>query len=267
MAVARAFLKRDFSQALSYRLSFIMQFGGIFFSVAIFYFLSQLFGIAVAPQLEAYGGDYFSFVLIGLAFTGFLGLSLSNFAASIREGQMMGTLEIMLLSPTRLSSILISSSLWAYLFTTLRVVVYLLVGALIFGASLSQANVLAALVVMLLAIASFSGIGILSAAIVLLVKKGDPITWVLGSMSSLLAGVYYPISVLPDWLEPLSRVLPLTYALDAMRLATLQGYSLYELRVDILALLGFTVVLTPVAFLAFRQALKRAKMEGSLIQY
>lgn len=267
MAVAAAFLKRDLSQALSYRLSFLMQLGGIFFSVAIFYFLSQLFGSAVAPQLEDYGGDYFSFVLIGLAFTGFLGLSLSNFASSIREGQMMGTLEIMLLSPTRLSAILLSSSLWAYLLTTLRVVVYLVVGALVFGASLSQANAVSAIVVMLLSIASFSGIGILSAAVVLLVKRGDPIAWLLGGASSLLAGVYYPVSVLPDWLEPLSRILPLTYALDAMRLAMLKGYSLYDLRFNVLVLLGFTVVLTPLAFLAFRRSLKRAKVEGSLTQY
>jgi ABC-2 type transport system permease protein len=267
MAVVAAFLKRDLSQALSYRLSFLMQLGSIIFSVAIFYFLSQLLGGAVAPQLEAYGGDYFSFVLIGLAFTGFLGLSLSSFAQSIREGQMMGTLEIMLLSPTRLSAILFSSSVWAYLLTTLRVVVYLLVGVLVFGANLGQANVPAALVIMLLSIASFSGIGILSAALVLIVKKGDPVSWLLGGASSLLAGVYYPISVLPDWLEPLSHILPLTYALDAMRLAMLKGYSLYELRFDILVLLGFTVVLTPLAFLVFRRALKRAKMEGSLIQY
>ena len=267
MAVAAAFLKRDLSQALSYRLSFLLQLGSIFFSVAIFYFLSKLLGGSVEPQLEAYGGDYFSFVLIGLAFTGFLGLSLSNFAESIREGQMLGTLEIMLLSPTRLSAILLSSSLWSYLLTTLRVVVYLLVGALIFGSSLSYANAPTALLVMVLSIASFSGIGILSAALVLLVKKGDPIAWLLGGASSLLAGVYYPVSVLPEWLEPLSRVLPLTYALDTMRLAMLQGYSIYELRFDLLALLGFTIVLTPLSFLIFRKAVKRAKKEGSLIQY
>jgi ABC-2 type transport system permease protein len=267
MSVPLAFLKRDFSQEISYRLSFIMQLGGILFSIAIFYFMAELFGTAVAPQLAEYGGDYFSFVLIGLAFTGFLGLSLSSFAQSIREGQIMGTLEIMLLSPTRLSTILLSSSLWAYFMTTLRVVVYLLAGAFIFGASLGQANIPAAVLLMLLSIASFSGIGIMSAAVVLLVKKGDPVAWLIGGASSLLAGVYYPITVLPDWLEPISRILPLTYALDAMRLAMLQGHSIYELRYDILVLLGFTVVLTPLAFLVFRKALQRAKKEGSLIQY
>jgi ABC-2 type transport system permease protein len=79
--------------------------------------------------------------------------------------------------------------------------------------------------------------------------------------------VYYPISVLPGWLQSLSHILPLTYALNAMRLAMLQGYSLYELRFDILVLLGFTVILTPLSFVVFRKALKRAKVEGSLIQY
>jgi ABC-2 type transport system permease protein len=267
MAVATAFLKRDLSQGLSYRLYFLMQFGGIFLSVAMFYFLSKLFGNALAPQLNKYGGDYFSFVLIGLAFSSYMSLSLSNFAESIREGQMMGTLEIMLLSPTRLSVILLSSSVWSYLLTTLRVVIYLFLGALVFGFNLNQANFLTALVVLVLSITSFSGIGILSAAFVLLFKKGDPVAWILGGVSSLLAGVYYPISVLPNWLEVLSRFIPLTYALDAMRLAMLKGSSLFDVRFDILVLLGFTVVLTPLAFLAFRKALKRAKMEGSLIQY
>ncbi|MDD5289345.1 MAG: ABC transporter permease [Dehalococcoidales bacterium] len=267
MAVASAFFKRDLSLALSYRLSFALQLISIFFSVASFYFLSKLFGSALVSQLAEYGGDYFSFVLIGLAFNGYLSLSLSNFSQSIRDGQMMGTLEIMLLSPTRLSAILVSSSLWSYLLTTVNVLVYFIVGILLFGFDISKANFLTALVVMILSIASFSSIGILSAAFVLLVKKGDPVSWIYGGASSLLSGVLYPISVLPGWLEPLSRLLPMTYALDAMRLAMLKGYSLYDVRFDILVLLAFTVVLTPLAFMAFSKALKRAKMEGSLIQY
>ena len=267
MSTALAFIKRDLSRDLSYRLSFVMQLGGIFFNIAIFYFMARLFGSAVAPQLETYGGDYFSFVLIGLAFTGFMGLSLSNFAESIREGQVMGTLEMMLLSPTHLSSILISSSLWAYIQTFFRVIIYLVVGVLVFGANLNNSNYGAALLILVLSILSFSGIGILSAAVVLLVKKGDPVAWILGSASSLLSGVYYPVSVLPAWLEPFSKVLPLTYALDSIRMAMLQGSSLGELKNDIFVLVGFVIVLTPLSFLVFRAALKRAKKEGSLIQY
>jgi ABC-2 type transport system permease protein len=267
MSIGTAFLKRDFSIALSYRVGFLLRLFGIFFSVASFYFLSRLFGGAMVPQLEQYGGDYFSFVLIGLAFTGYLGLSLSNFSSSIREGQMTGTLEIMLLSPTRLSIILLSSSLWSYVQTTVNVLLYLIIGALVFGFNISHANFLSAVVILVLSIVSFSGFGILSAAVVLVVKQGDPISWVFGGLSTLLAGVYFPITVLPGWLGAVSRIIPLTYALDAMRLAMLQGYSLYQVRLDVLVLVGFALVLNPLAFFAFRQALKRAKIEGSLIQY
>ena len=149
MSVAAAFLKRDLSLAISYRLSFLLQLLSILFSVSTFYFLSLLFGNALLPQLDKYGGDYFSFVLIGLAFLGYVGLSLSNFSASIREGQMMGTLEIMLLSPTRLSAILISSSLWSYLLTTVNVLVYITLGTLLFGFNVSHINIISALVVLM----------------------------------------------------------------------------------------------------------------------
>ncbi|MFC2071726.1 ABC transporter permease [Chloroflexota bacterium] len=267
MSVAQAFLKRDFSNAISYRAGFAMQFLGIFLSVATFYFLSRLFGGVVVPQLEAYGGNYFAFVLIGVAFSGYMGFSLSSFSQSIREGQVMGTLEIMLLSPTRLGTVLLSSSLWSCLLVTLRVIVYLLIGALIFGVSFGEANILTALMVLVLSITSFGAIGIISAAMVLLLKRGDPVAWIFGGLSGLLAGVLYPISVLPAWLRPLSRFLPLTYALDGMRLALLKGYSFYQIRLDLLVLLAFTVVLTPLALFTFRQALRRAKMEGSLAQY
>jgi ABC-2 type transport system permease protein len=239
MSVATAFLKRDVSMALSYRMSFVLRIFGIFFSVASFYFLSRLFGGAMVSQLDQYGGDYFSFVLIGLAF----------------------------ISPTRLSTILLSSSLWSYLQTTINVIIYLIIGALVFGFNVSQANFITAIVVLILSIVSFSGFGILSAAVVLVIKQGDPISWLFGSFSTLLAGVYYPISVLPGWLTPLSHALPMTYALDAMRLAMLKGASLYDVRLDVMVLLGFSVVLTPIAFYAFKLALKRAKIEGSLIQY
>jgi len=240
---------------------------GIFFGVATFYFVARVFGQAVSPQLQAYGGDYFSFVLIGLALSGLTGLALRGFAGSIREGQTMGTLELMLLSPTRLSSILLSSSIWDYLMNCFSVIIYLIFGALVFGADLSRANVLSALLVLVLSILAFSGFGIISAAFVLVLKKGDPITWVFGSVQGLLAGVMYPVSILPNILQKFSALLPLTYSLEAMRLAVLKGYSVLQLLPELLALMAFAVVLLPLSLWIFRRAVRQAKKEGSLAQY
>lgn len=82
-----------------------------------------------------------------------------------------------------------------------------------------------------------------------------------------MAGVYYPVAVLPGWLQGLSQLLPLTYALEGMRNALLLGYTAYDSRFEIMALLCFSVVLLPVAFLSFHFAVKRARAEGSLIHY
>ena len=117
-----AFLLRDFRETASYRLAFFMQIYGIFFSVTLFYFIAKVFDSAVAPSLERYGGRYFPFVLVGLAFLGFMSAGMTVFAGSIRQGQMTGTLEAMLVTPTPLPIIVLSSALFAYVRGALNVV-------------------------------------------------------------------------------------------------------------------------------------------------
>ena len=262
-----AFVKRDSRLELSYRFSFLLQFCGIFFSVCLFYYVARLLGEAASPYLAPYGGDYFSFVLIGIAFGGYFGVGLSSFATGIRRAQMTGTLEAMLMTPTRLSTIVLCSSLWSYLITTFRVLVYLALGALFLGVNLGQGNYLAALLILALSVVAFSGLGIIAASFVMVLKRGDPIAWLFNVLSSLLGGVYYPIAVLPGWLQCLSRLLPITYSLRAMRLALLQGYSLSALAPDILALALFGLILLPLSLLAFRYAVYRARVDGSLTQF
>lgn len=267
MSVVWAFVRKDVSLAMSYRLSFLLQFIGMFLAVATFYFLSRVIGGGMTGSLEEYGGDYFSFVLLGLALSAYMTLGLQTFSSSIREGQMMGTLEVMLLSPTKLNLILFSSAAWAYVFDTFKVLILLIFGVFIFGASFGQANIPATLVILVLSIVSFASIGMISAAFTIVLKKGDPIAWAIAGLSTLLSGVFYPVSVLPSWLQGLSHVLPLTYALNAIRHAMLQGFSFFQLRYDIMVLAGFIVVLLPLALFSFRQAVKRAKIEGSLVHY
>jgi len=262
-----AFVKRDLTLQLSYRLAFFLQFFRIFFSVLMFFFVARVFGGAATPYLDAYGGDYFSFVLVGIAFSGYLGVAMGSFSGSIRQGQMMGTLEAMLVTPIRLSTILISSSLWNFAFTSLRIIVYLLIGVVFFRVDLSRANWFAALLIQVLTILTFGSLGIISASFIMAFKQGNPLNMVLGTASSLLGGVYYPVTVLPFWLQPFSHLLPITYSLRAMRLAVLQGYSLRALAPDILALALFSAVLLPLGMVAFRLAVRKAKMDGSLTQF
>lgn len=265
--VTLAFLKKDWRIETSYRISFILQFIGIFFSVSLFYFIALLFGDAADPYLGRYGTDYFSFVLVGIAFSNYFGVGLSSFSSRIRQAQTTGTLEAMLTTPTKHTTIVISSSLWEYLMTTLRVFVYLAIGVIFMGVTFKDANYASASLVLLLSIISFSSLGIIAASFILVLKRGDPITWIVSSISSLLGGVYYPINVLPEGLRWLAMLLPITYSLDAMRLALLQGESIGNLLPQLMALSVFCVVLVPAGIIAFRYAVRKAKTDGSLTQY
>jgi ABC-type multidrug transport system ATPase subunit/ABC-type multidrug transport system permease subunit len=262
-----AFLKRDWLTEISYPFSFILQIFGIFFSVAVFYFISRLVGPAAAPYIGRYGGDYFSFVVIGIAFASYFGVGLSSFANNLRQAQTTGVLEAMLAAPSRLSWIILASSQWDYLLTTLRVIIYLLAAALLMPAGLPRSNYPAALLVLLLTLVSFSSLGILAASFIMVLKRGDPIAWLFNAASALLGGVYYPLEVLPGGLRTLGRLLPITYALDAMRLALLQGAPASTFTADILILAGYSALLLPLSLFAFRYAVRRARVEGSLSHY
>ena len=262
-----AFVRKDFLLETSYRLQFAASLAGMFISVATFHFLSRMIGNVGAEHLKTYGGDYFAFVLIGIAFGNYLWTSLSSFSASIREQQTMGTLEMLLASPTKPYLIIVGASLWSFVFTSVEVLVYLLFGALAFGLDISRANIPATLVVLALTIVSFSAFGILSAAFIIVFKRGDPVSWALGSTSELLGGVFYPITILPLWLQKVSALLPITYSLRAIRHAVLQGHSFRALSGDILALALFSVVMVPLSMHAFRLAVQAAKRNGTLSQY
>jgi ABC-2 type transport system permease protein len=264
---AAAFIKRDFLTEISYKSAFLMNLIGIFFSVLTFFFIAKLFGQAAAPHLQEYGGDYFPFVLIGIAFSTFLGVGLGTSATALRQEQMLGTLEAMLITPTRASSIVIYLSLWNFIYSSFNILVYLFIGRFVFGVIFSVSHPVLILIVLFLSVLSFSSLGIISSCFVMVFKRGNPVNWIVSSSFDLLGGVYYPITILPGSLQVISHFLPITYALKALRGILLADYSFVQVKTEILALFGFAAVLFPLSVLLFEWALKWAKKDGSLSQY
>ena len=262
-----AFLVRDYHVETSYRLSFLFTIGGVVVRALIFFFLSEFIEAATGGLLGDYGGDYFSFVIIGIALGGYFSTGLTSFSSALRQSQTTGTLEAMILTPTPVSWIIIGSASWSYVYTTFRVLIYLVVGALFLGLDLSQANYPAALVILVLSIVSFASLGILAASVIMVIKRGDPITAVFGNVSNLIGGVYYPVAILPAGLQFIAYLLPITYALRAMRGALLTGATWPELAPDVIVLSLFCLVLLPLALWVFRFAVDRARTEGTLAHY
>lgn len=261
-----AFLQRDLAVTLSYPMRLPAQVLSVVISTLLFFFIGKLVdggGSVLAP----YGGDYFSFVLVGVAFTDYLFVSVNGLSDEIRKGQMLGTLEAMLVTPLSSTEILVCSSLYGFLFTTLRVFLYLGMGTLFFNVQLQVDHPFVLLLVFALTITSFWGVGLLSASFVLVYKQASPINWGLGALSGLIGGVMFPVEMLPVWLKPLSQLFPLTYSLDALRLVLLQGYGLADVSRQLLFLFGFTALFMGIGLAAFRRGLHVARAEGTLLHY
>jgi ABC-2 type transport system permease protein len=260
---ALAFLKRDLLIELSYRFNFLLSLLGVLFSVSIFYFLGKIVDPSTVRETA---DDYFSFALVGMAIAMFLRTGLGSFAESMREEQMIGTLEAMLATPTSLTTIVFSSALWRFLFASVTVFIYLAVGAAL-GMSFAGANLAGALLLLLATLAAYSALGIISASFIIVFKRGDPINFVVSNLSILLGGVFFPVSILPGWLRFFSHILPITYSLQGIRAAILKGESLSALWGDILALVIISVILIPLSLALFGLAVNHARRTGTLVKY
>lgn len=262
--ILTSFFQRDARIELSYKLAFILNFTGVIFSVLSFFFISRL--VDSGGSFDGYDTDYFTWILPGIALANYFTLGLGGFASSLREAQTTGTLEAMIMTPTPLSTIIVGSALWNYFFTTIRVLFYLLLGVLL-GARFPEANLPASVVMLALSVIAFASIGIIAASLIMVVKRGNPITGFIGNIAVLISGIWYPVETLPDWLQPFSWLLPLRYAVDGVRGALLDNASLAELRFELLGIIGFCIVLVPLSLYIFRYAVTIARQDGTLTHY
>jgi ABC-2 type transport system permease protein len=263
--VMSATFVRDMLTATSYRVGFLMSLGSSAISIIGIFFLSQAIGDSAGP-LEPYGGDYFGFALVGVMLTSLMALGLTGMSSHIRVAQMMGTLELMLLSPNRLGVLFLSSSLWAHAQALVTLALYVVVGAVL-GENFGNANLPMTFVSLGLAVLSFNALGLLSAAVVIVIKQGNPVALLISLASVLLAGVFYPVSVLPSWLQALGQLLPLTQALELVRRSALGGEGIATLWGPFLILVAITAIMLPVGLWACRRAVRIAQTDGSLSQY
>ena len=174
-----AFLLRDFREALTYKFSFVSSFAGILLSSATFYFVAKLVPPGT-PSLGPFGGDYFSFAVVGVAFSSLLGMFQEGLPAVVRSAQVSGTLEALLVTPASIPTVLFGSSLYSLILQVFRTALHLGVALAFFGMTLGRVNVPGVLSVGVLTVLCFLGGGILSASFILVYKTGNPFGWILG---------------------------------------------------------------------------------------
>ena len=261
LAKAKAFFRRDLRTDLSYKVSFAIEGIDILLGVAAFFFFS---GLLAGRRPEGY--DPFAFILVGIAVNGAMSTALAAYAQGIAAEQSGGTLKTILATRTSPQRLMLYASLYPVTRASLDAGIYL-IGGVVFGLAIATANLAAAATVFALALVAFSSVGVFSAAFTLVLKRGDPVVWLFGALSWVLGGVFFPVDMLPAWLQQLAWWLPITHALSALRAVLLAGADLIEVRGSIAVLAAFAGLGFPLALAAFGLAVRRAKQTGTLDQY
>ncbi len=264
---AWAFVVRDFRIESGYKANFMMRVVESLMYLVLFHFLSEMITPHGVPGLQSVGGRYFPFAIIGLAFARYFDLMLKMFSESIRQAQVTGCLEAMLSSQTGGVSLVLMSSLYGLISGGVQLLVILVMGAVAYGVEFSRMNVFATLVVLATSMMTFVAFGVLSAAAVVWLKRGDPITWLLSGFGTVIGGAYFPVTVMPPWLQQIAHLIPITYSLDALRLTMLNGYSLQMAFKPFSVLALMAVTLLPGSLIVFTAAVQKGRREGTLMHY
>lgn len=258
-----ALTRRDLQIYLSYRLMMTLDLWIGVLDVVVYYFISETFeGATSAPLGDA--PSYFAFALVGIAVTVVIQAVSLGIGTKVREEQLTGTLEALVAQPLRSTELAIGLCGLPFAISTFRVAIYLLLGAVAFGLDLSHTDWLGFVVMLVATAVAMSTIGIATAAVVLVIKRGNAVAGLVIFAMSLASGAFFPVSVLPDWIEAIGKVMPTRFAFDGFR-STLFTGSGWE--TDALMLAGFSVVALPLAVWMFGRGLFYARRTGTLAQY
>ncbi|HUK89133.1 MAG TPA: ABC transporter permease [Blastocatellia bacterium] len=215
-------------------------------------------------------------LVIGALLWSFLSVLFNEIAMSIAFERWEGTLEYTFMAPAPRLLHLAGVSLYSLLYSIGRAI-FVLAGLLLFvKLSIRGANLLGILVVLLISSIAFIGLGLMAAVLpVMSPERGAEATNIFQGMLLLVSGIYYPVDVLPRWLQPLSAISPATYALSACRKLLgigrpgsypghLVGASITDVGHEIVILVLMGVVMVPAGLWVFSRAEAWAKKKGKL---
>ncbi|MHB1844993.1 MAG: hypothetical protein ACYCWW_09190 [Deltaproteobacteria bacterium] len=258
--IGLAWLRKSALEELSYRGHLALQAVGGLVTLAGLHYLAKL-----VPPAEL-GQGYFAFACVGLAAYLPARAAQAEIARQLRQAQLTGLLEPLALSPSGLGTQLVGMGLGPSASALLRAALTLWAGTLLFGLSLDLrpgALLVTALALGLGAAASL-GLGLCSGAIVLHVRRSDPVAYLLDSAAWLGAGLVFPTNLLPRWAQRLGELLPATHVLRLARGALTPSATSGPAGTELALLATLSLACLAAGAAALSLSVREAKRRGAL---
>ena len=224
----------------------------------------------IGAGVEAAGGTVdtrflMTYLLVGALLWNYLSMLFDVLSETVSWERWEGTIEYTFMSPSSRITHLLGMGLYAVVYGILQTALTLGVCVAFFDLDLSNANYPGALLVLAVASISLVGFGVVAAVLPLLSpEKGQQVSYIVSSVLLLVSGVYYDVSVLPNWMQAIATVSPVTYALEGSRAALQDGAGIAELWGSIWVLLVMGAVFVPLGLFVFHLGERYAKKTGKL---
>ena len=264
----QTFLK-DLRIAISYKAQFVFSIVSIFISIFFIFIFSSLFESSNNQILDKYGGSYFNFLFIGFITAELTFLFLNTMPNKVREYQMTGVFEELIMSGRKEIEVILSSLLYPIVFQIFRLFCYWF-ALTVTGIDLEFLNQLGyqSILAFLLFSINLIGISLISTAFTIIYKSPGIINRLYLSATSILSGVAFPIELLPKFLEILGQLLPTTHFLTIVRIDVISSSEQISVNYgNFLFLILSAIALLIIGTLIIKKAIEVAKKNGSLLLY
>lgn len=210
--------------------------------------------------------DYYGYIAIGTMVWMVQNVALWGVGFALRNEQWRGTLESNWLSPAwRFAFLFGPAVIHMFQMLTFLVVASFEFG-LLFGVRFNGSPLLVLLMV-LVSMPAVYGLAMAFASLVITAKEAHNFVFLVRGLVMIFCGITFPISILPGWMQSVSRWLPQTYMIDSIRSAALGGATFSDLLPSITILLGFGAFWLLAGYLLFNWMERRARQTGAIGQY
>jgi ABC-2 type transport system permease protein len=257
-----AMVRRDLVIFTSYRLRFVAEIVAAILGVTLFYYVSRL---VTGGTFES-SDDYFAFAVIGVAVLQVLTSSLVVLPTALRQELLAGTFERILVSAFGPVQSLLAMSVFPFLSALASASITIAFAAVVFDMPVDWSTAPLALPAAVIGYVAFLPFAVLLTGAVFVMKQVGAGTGLLITCLSLVAGVFFPVELLPSWIEWASQVQPLTPAADLLRHLVV-GSPIDSVWGSTLRLAAFAAVLVPVSILFLRACLGHAQRSGTVLEY
>ena len=209
--------------------------------------------------------DYAGFIAIGTTFWMWFNMMLWGFGGALRTEQMRGTMESNYLAPVPkvfllLGGFLAEAIMGLFMMGISATTLYLVYGVRSLG-SVWHLGLIA-----LISVPSIYGIGTIFASLVLVAKETNAMIFFVRGLMTVFCGVTYPLGMLPGWMQAVSRSLPLTHSISAVR-HVVAGGSITGLVPELRFLAVSGVLLLLAGFIVYLAVNRRLLDSGTVGQY